>query len=507
MKFFGLSILFWSCTKLLCAQTVTWTEPLKVSRDLADVRVVGSDESGFFVVEEVKKDRSIKLVRYSTVDMKPQWTQSIPVASGTNEHQFESVLQLDDRFFFFTSGFSKESEQFQIYCTMLDAKGTKMGDAALVHYTLSESRELSPRFGYSVSPDKSKILLYFDPPFERKTTDALSFKLYDLSLDLLMEKELLLPYTPEIVQVHNFIVDDNGNIYLMSGRNPEKSGTNFQRSQGGRYVIYFYSYLENKLKEYDVSLKEKQVVSVVFDFNKTQDVVIAGYYSNDSKFAVTGTFLFVVTTNGGAVKAASFMPFTKEFLSKFKRETEPGQEIALTDFYLDHLIMQADGTMILLGEQYYSNEKIAIDPVTGRQTVEFRYNYDDLIATKLESNGRQSWNVKIPKRQYVTSNQQVCSYTYFQDTSGIHLFFNDNGENLQKLVALPEAEATGWAGSNNSITTAVKLANNGSFTRETLLNNKEMGVQLQPSLSSRAANGPKVLGYEDARTYKFCVVK
>ena len=507
MKVFFLHILLIFSALITNAQSLSWTEPIKMARDIAQVSVAGTDASGFYVVEEVKKDQSIKMSRYGLSDVKPQWTQTIDVPSGALEQQFESLLHLKDRFFFFTSAFSKESEQFQIFCTMLDQSGKKMADPVLVHYALSENRETAPTFGYSVSPDSAKVLLYFDPPFERKNTEALSFKLYDNSLDLLMEKELLLPYTQEIVQVHSFVIDNSGNIYMMSGRNPVKSSTLYQRPQGGRYVVFFYNYVENKLKEYDVSLKDKQVVSVVFGLNKNQDVVISGYYSNDFKFGAGGTFLFIISAAGGPVKAASFMPFSVDFMSKFMKVGEGEKNTSLSDFFLDHMIMQDDGSMILIGEKYYATEQLVTDPASGRQTMEFRYNFDDIIATKLESNGRQSWNVKIPKRQVVGSDMLACSYQYFITKDGLDIFFNDNGDNTSKLMALSEGEATAWTGNRNSITTVVHLNKAGTFKRETQLNNKETGALLKTDLTSPVPFGPRVLGYEDGKTYKFCVVK
>ena len=101
----------------------------------------------------------------------------------------------------------------------------------------------------------------------------------------------------------------------------------------------------------------------------------------------------------------------------------------------------------------------------------------------------------------------ACSYQYFITKDGLDIFFNDNGDNTSKLMALSEGEATAWTGNRNSITTVVHLNKAGTFKRETQLNNKETGALLKTDLTSPVPFGPRVLGYEDGKTYKFCVVK
>ncbi len=474
---------------------------------MRNMEVVGSDASGFFVADENRKEENLRIHKYGYQSLKSEWSQIIPLPKGNNDQQFENLIHLKDKFLLFTSIFNKENEQLQVFCTMLDDKGQKLYDPALVHYILSEGRTNAPAFGIVLSPDSTRLLLYFDPPFERKSSEALSFKCYSTDLEMIWEKEILLPYTLDIVQVHSFMLDNSSNVYMMSGRNPSKSGRQWQKPQGGRYVVFFYNATDNKLKEYDLSLKDKQVMSVIFQLNKNQEAVIAGYYSNDYKFSAAGTFLFTVGAFGTAVKTASFMPFAKEFLSKLLRRKEVESEAALPDFYLDHMVFDQDDSIILIGEQYYASEYVITDPTTGRQTIEYRYNFDDIIVTKLESTGRHGWNVKIPKRQFTTSDTKVCSYQCFETSQGLVFYFNDNTENQQKLSALTEGDATLWSGGKNSVTTRLVLEKSGIFKRETLLSNKEKDAVLNTFYGQKNIYAPQLLGYEDGKMCKYCLVK
>lgn len=478
-----------------------------MTREMRNMEIIGSDQHGFFSADVNRKEETVRISKYDYSSMKSAWSQIIPIPKGDTDQQFESIIYIKDKFFLFTSEFNKENEQIQIFCTMLDNEGKKQYDRALVHYILSEGRTNSPQFGHTLSPDSTKILLYFDPPFERKSTEALSFKCYSHELEMLWEKEILLPYTQDIVQVRSFMLDNASNVYMMSGKNPSKSGNQWQKPQGGRYVVFFYNAKENKLKEYDLSLKDKQVMSVIFQLNKNDEAIIAGYYSNDYKFSAAGTFLFSIGAAGTAVKTASFMPFSKEFLSKLLRTKDVEKEAALPDFYLDHMVFGSDESILLVGEQYYASEYIITDPTTGRQTIEYRYNFDDIIVTKLEPSGRHGWNAKIPKRQYTTSDSKLCSYQCFETDQGLVFYFNDHSENQQKLSALAEGDASLWSGGKNSVTTRVVLEKTGSFKRETLLSNKEKDAVLNTFYGQKNIFAPQLLGYEDGKMCKYCLVK
>jgi hypothetical protein len=489
------------------AQNVNWTDAIKATKEMADVFVAGTDETGFFAVEENHKEKVLKFIRYEFSDMKVKWSEIIEVPSGTGEQRFEDLIHTTDGFILFTGGFSKASEQFQVYATLLDHKGKKTSDSALVHYTVVSNRNQPPNFGLSLSPDKTKILMFFDPPHERKANESISFKVYGIDLDMLWEKDIKLPAHQDYVQVHNFLIDNSASIYMLSGRNPEKSGTEWKRPQGGRYVVFYFNHETNKLKEYDVSLKDKQIVSVAFGINSASEVQIAGYYSNDTRFAVAGTFLFTIGANASGVKAASFMPFSKEVLGKFLRKSQVEHDATLSDFYLDHMIMEPDGTILLIGEQYYVNESVVSQPTTGQQMVQYTYNFDDILITKLDVSGRHTWSIKVPKKQSTTNDPANCSYQFFMGKDGLLIYFNDDQDNQQKLSAYPEGEATAWMAGRKSVTTRVRVAMNGTGERIQFLKNDEKESELMPSLGSQDFIGPVIMGYEGGKFYKFCMLK
>jgi hypothetical protein len=268
--------------------------------------------------------------------------------------------------------------------------------------------------------------------------------------------------------------------------------------------VFYYSHDNNKLKEYSVGLRDKQVVSAIFEVHTSGDLMIAGYYSNDAEFAAAGTFLFTISSGGGAVKAASLMPFSKDFLLKFMREKQLEQRPTLTDYYLDHLLFTKDGQILLVGEQYYVTEAISADPMTGNQQREYRYHFDNIIATLLNPEGRQQWSAKISKAQYVLTNPTYCSYALFQNGEGWEFYFNDALENESKLSSLTDGEATAWGGGSRSQVTCVALDTSGLAQRHRFCSNEEDGLLLEPTLNRSAQESQMILRRVKGRQVRYC---
>jgi hypothetical protein len=493
---------------LLCmdvlAQPSNCSELIKLDKDEGQQFIAGTTAEGYYIASENERSHAVELRYYTHADFQLKKTVRIDLPEGNKDQRFKQLLYLTDGFIVFTGGYSKESEQYQIMATVLDAEGQKVYPPSLVHYTMDQTSAKQLKFMAIISPDATKILLLFDSKVERKKDAPLSLKVYDRDLELLWEKELELPYQTDILEVHNYAIDDNADVFLMSGRNPEKDQTGPRTIQIGKHAVFYYSHANNKLKEYSVGLRDKQVVSAIFEVHTSGDLMIAGYYSNDAEFAAAGTFLFTIAAGGGAVKAASLMPFSKDFLLKFMREKQLEQRPTLTDYYLDHLLFTKDGQILLVGEQYYVTEAISADPMTGNQQREYRYHFDNIIATLLNPEGRQQWSAKISKAQYVLTNPTYCSYALFQKGEGWEFYFNDALENESKLSSLTDGEATAWGGGSRSQVTCVALDTSGLAQRHRFCSNEEDGLLLEPTLNRSAQESQMILRRAKGRQVRYC---
>lgn len=489
--------------KTLTAQEVVCSELFRSERDVKAIRIAGYRDDVFYVIDENQKEKTLRLTAYSQKQVSAINSQKIQLQEN---EMFESIHFHASKFFLFTSKRFDKEKKIEVNCTQLDKTGKPLAESKSVHQISYNNTSNLPEFGVVFSPDSTKMLLYFDPPYERKSTEALSFRCYSSQLESIWQKDILLPYTQEIVQVHHFLLDNDGDLYMMSGRNPIKDSKLWQKPQGARYVVFYYNGKANKLKEYDISLKDKQVLSVSFGLNPNQDVIITGYYSNDFRFNASGTIQFTIGAHGSAMKTAIYMPFSKEFIEEFMDSDDAEKNPSLPDFYLDQSLIEKNGDVILIGEQYYVSQNTITDPATGRQTIEYRYNFDEIILTKTDSTGKHLWNKKIPKRQFTITDTRNCSYLCYSAGDSLLFYFNDDPDNTVELSQNPDQNLRAFIGSKSSVTTSVSVHPDGQMQRKTLFSNKEKDALLNTFYSQKYMFGPQLLGYEDGKNFRFCLV-
>lgn len=450
------------------AQEVSFSALQKKKATNSEVSIIAEDDKSIYTAEVLSKEQQVVISSYSSAGLQTQWSKTVPYNSIA-DNRFETIVKHKDGFFLFTSTFHKESEQLRIDCSMLDNNANLLGDPVLVHYVLSEGRELSPQFGVEVSADGNKFLIYFDPPFERKNTEPLSFRCYDIELDILWEKEILLPYSNHTIQVHQFGLDNAANLYMLSGRKNINAFTKLSKPETGKHILFYYNPKENKLKEYDVTLKDKQIASVQMSFDAKSNIIIAGFYSSDYKMNINGTFFYNFGIAGGGVLAASFMPFKGPVLERYK--TSETQDY-LPDYYLKNIIPLSDGNTLLVGEQQYLTEEVLQDQMINTSRVETRHHFGNILVSKLEANGRHVWNAVVPKEQYSIDNDfSSYSYSSYLNNDGIQFLYNDQKENPEKFPATQKLSP--WTGSGNSSTTISSIDKDGNVQLKSLFSNKE----------------------------------
>lgn len=484
-------------TRVLQAQEIIWSQPAKNERSLERVRVVASSQTIMHVIEE--REGQLRWLRYTTDSLRIK--SSADIAGPSEDFTVEHFFIHTDTLTLIYSGWNKESDQTEIFIRRFIADGEPVGESKLVHARFENSKPKKSGIECVLSPDSLSMLLFFDSDVERKQTEGISFKCYNHSLQLLWEKELRLPATPDLLQVHHFLLDNKAGVYMMSGRNPIKTFADWQRPQGGQYVVYYYEPYGKRLKQYDIGLKDKQVISVEFALNSKQEVVIAGYYSNNFKFKAAGTLYFTIQAFGGSMKKAAYTPFTEEFIEEI---TVGGKE-TLEDFYLDYLYLHPDGRAILVGEQYYVSRYVSTDPTTGRQMVEYRYNFDDIMVNCLDTGATHAWNLRIPKRQFTNApSDRNFSYAFDPAPAGLSITFNDDNASTDRLNSKEDFQASLWTGSKNSVTTFCYVGMDGIQHRSTLVDNNAERLLFNPLIVSSAPIGQAIFGFDDNRTYKFC---
>lgn len=480
------------CPQLTCGSTV------RNERAIEHLQAVGLDDTLLHVVEQRQSDR-LRWIRYDLHSMVPM--SSVDIASTDSGDDLEYFFILRDTLYTLSTHWNNTEDCTEVFAMRYDTDGKALDSPTMVHKRSEPGQPRNSGIQYRMSPDSSHILLFFDTEGERKKSEAIHFKCYSRHWVLEWEKELRLPETPTVLPAHHYLIDNQGGVYMMSGRKPVKTSADWQHPQGGQYEIYYYNFALNKLKQYEISLKDKQVIGVDFMLSERQDVIIAGFYSDNFQNKAAGTILFNIASGGGAIRTAAYTPFSSAFL----KEITGKEKGALENFYPEHLYIHSSNHVVLAGEQYSTSRYVYNDPTTGRQYVEYRYNYDDLLVCILDSAGKHLHNIHVPKRQQAANaNDPNFSYAFAADEQGVSLTFNDERANNESASNKKQRDIEMWTGRKTGVTTRVELDYAGTMRRMTLADNSTERLLFSPLMQPSHPWARSIAGFDDNRTYKFC---
>ncbi|MGB0424466.1 MAG: hypothetical protein ACPGED_09085, partial [Flavobacteriales bacterium] len=482
--------------------SIVWGKEQEMGRKGRSISLIGEAQGNKYVFAVEGADHFIEIHResksISTIPIE------MPEIDG-NKMDFVKLLIADKGLLLITKGSLKSENVKVAYGTPISFDGTPTDLPVLLdEIALGKSRN-KVVFGFEMSPSKQLLLVYHDSPFQKKSNDRLKFKVYDTSLGLLWEKELQLPYEEEVFELAEYSIDNIGRVYMLSGMGQEmENNLRLDMSaRDARSVLVTYDPVANKLKEFDVGLKDKWVMSIGIDFAANNDAVISGFYSKDQLNTVGGTFYFRISSKENAMVAGGLSPFPDEFLSEFSSNRRAERASELDRFRLKEMLVDSIGKVILIGEQHYVNERITTDMGNGRQRITYDYIYNDLVAIQLDEKGKITWNARIPKEQMsVDDNGPYSSFAVANSNGKLILLFNDHPGNTELLAENSKVRLKPFRSFGKSVITMVELDSTGNMTRRTLSDSKVGNSIFKPKLFSLINNG--VWLYADyRRDYRF----
>lgn len=487
--------------------TAVWSENFKSKRNVQSTRMIGADEVHLYVLrDELGRDGRFMLDIFdrNTMVRLHERVVFVPDIPG-HTVQFDRILMLGGRLLLIVTAFDAREGLVRAFASSLGTDGIPQDVPVLLAEATTRKRGSMP-FGYELSRDGSKLLVYPANPSERRVTDRYSFRVVDAALETVWDKNLDLQQSAELMEVGSFRVDARGHIYMMSGvQAPDKTLRGMERQRSDRsYVVIAYDPDENRIKEFDVAVDGKWVVATSFDLDDNGNPVIGGFYSNDRYFSIAGTFFFRINGITKQVEATGMKAFSLDFLKQFMRErdAERGQE--LQDFYFDHFIVREDGGAVFVAEQYYVIQRWRTDITTGRQEILHYYHYGDLLVVDVAPDGSINWTVRVPKEQVSVNDQgPFSSYAMMTDGDNIHLLFNDHPENVELLKNDPGAAPRVLSGLKRSAAALVTLNVQGDLRRQNLFRSRDSEVILRPKVWLSDRKGEVFLYAQYRKSYRF----
>ena len=426
-----------------------------------------------------RSSRHLGLKKYDA-DFEQQWTKQVLTQNGRNHIDFLSVI--GDNIYVFISEFFSRDRTIKTYYYQYDMDGNAIVEKKLVA-ELPNVKQQRVDLKYVRSMNKRRLLAFKILDNAGKPEKILYY-LFDEDGQDFIPGEIELPYPDDRFKVKKILVSNSGQVYLLGkfyAVNRIKSPDDFS------FQIYRYDPGNPNGDQLKVDLGDLYITDMTFKVDRSDNIFLAGFYSEKSTNAIIGT-VFQRVNAALETEVSTTQKFGEEFLSKFlsDRQIDKGRE--LRSFYLDNIILRSDGGCLLIGEKYYTNYNSYLD-IYGYWVDQRVYHYDDIIVNSVNPDGEIEWSGVVEKKQS-DETQENLSYLEVINGSSLYLIYQYDPRRLPRTVYYNEISMDGEVS-----------------RRETLFGSNSFNDAFFPRFSEQISNSEALLVYYQERPRTYSIIK
>ncbi|HXA01475.1 MAG TPA: hypothetical protein VNW99_05765 [Cytophagaceae bacterium] len=515
------TVAFLFCISLCEAQfnvQVTMGEEYKAPRRSTLSGVIGHDETGIYTLSVRGLFSNVLTIEHFDKQLKRTKFQEIELIKDKKERNFEFIIHSSGKLYLFSSFYDQKLKKTTLFSQTVSKETLALNnDLKNVAEITSESRHNSGGFNYRISKDKSKIMIFYNLPYEKTEPEKFGFHVYDVDLNELWTKSISLPYSDGLFTISTYKVSDKGNVFLLGKIYEEKSKDVRFGKVNFKYTILSYSNSENTVKEYGVSLGEKFLTDMQIAITPNEDIVCAGFYSDKGMHSIKGTYFLRVDGATKEIVSKSTKEFGLNFITlemtekqaaKTKRRAEKGKDTELYEYDLDNLILRDDGGAVLVGEQYYVRVTTSTYTTAngGMSTVTtYHYYYNDVIVINIDPSGNIQWAVKVAKDQHtINDGGFFSSYALHVNKDNIYIIFNDNPKNMSANLA--PGKRYNFVPYKESEVVIAQIDHHGNITKKSLFSSLKKDIITRPKVCKQISEKEMVIFGQKKTTQRFSML-
>lgn len=387
----------------------------------------------------------------------------------------ENLRSINGHYYLFYSEWDGDNEQL-FYREIDFATGTYKGQPKLLikvngkitGTTISTgfyNFKVIDKFNFNNSFGDSKLMIQYrrkpDVVNDAKSFDVIGICVYDENLNELWKEEVEMPYTEKKMNNLDYSVDEQGNAYILAMVYDDNS-TNIKKSRKGpaNYHIELLRIATgtNKTSKTPVEINDRFITSISLFESGDDRMICAGFYNNGRDMNdADGIFMFRIEKDGSIdnikyheIPVEVLNMYTKKSAQRRNERKDDRGKAEFEELELRKLITGEDGSVTLIGEQYYIIEHTTTS--SSGTTTYYTYHYNDMLVTKFNADGSLAYMKKLPKRQTGRNGRGGMSffYDYHSETDGHYLLFLDNVKN--KTLDMDDIPANHSDGSGGFLT-------------------------------------------------------
>ena len=462
----------------------------------------GNSDSFFYTLRENRRKKlsyAIQKIDADSLNIIGTKTFNFPTIKG-EEPVLESSLSIGNKNYLIATTQNSDNDTVNILAfEILDPLNIKPVPKLLAR---GSGTTFQSKKGYRLFKDAVNEVFTILIPLESEIgkNEKFELRLFDENLNLINYKTLELPYSSELINYQDALVDSTGSIYVLTGiSNPALTSVNQDRNIGKDFSLFKYSWDSGTLTEKSLSLGVKWLYDVKLFVNPKGNLQIAGYYSNMVDLIMAGTFSLEIDRKHGKILNQGLSPFDREFRVQFRPRGSNITETQLGMFNLNNVFSLSGDNTMLLSEKNYTETSTVFNPATGTYSIITIYNYDDILISVIDPSSKIKYTLHIPKFQSSTSSSDnYTSFLSFRGKKETYLIYNDDQRN-EKLSIDSEKGYRQLTTPSNSEAMLISISDSGKAIKTPLFTTNDFKEVFNPGFYYKTSDGviiTAINGYE-----------
>lgn len=464
-------LLFLFLSSQLFSQTIKTSKDFEVEIGKAYPVVDAPIKEYFYHKDEIlsiKIGGEITIQKFNANSLDQQSRKEVAIKKNLPKgFEHEEFIQVGNKVFEFYNVWDKPNQTEQIFVQEISFGKMDLENSRLISKISGKVQSAMGKDKIDIydSFDQSKFLMTYrrhpEVKSDKVNKDVIGMTVFNGDMKVIWEKEITMPYTEAMMDNLGYTIDSKGNAYLLARvrTGDEESHLELLKYNNSNKPEITVIKADGKNFPHGITLKE----------GKNGIIYCAGFYGEGR--SANGVYVSIINASG-KITNEQFHDIPLEIINqniserkqeKNEKKESKGKEIGIYELGLDDIVVNEDGSFVLIGEVFYIRRHTTTTKSGTRTT--YIYNYLEMFMTKITAEGKISWMKKLPKSQrYMTSSMgggfgfsgfttsfkrsgPDLSYKYMSTGKDYYLLYLDNVKNLNlPLNKYPDTHTSGQGG-------------------------------------------------------------
>lgn len=279
-------------------------------------------------------------------------------------------------------------------------------------------------FGFNTSANDDYFFSYSWTYTIPDDPAKLSVKVFDRNMEEVWTQRYLLPFKNETFYIYDCAINNEGTAFIFCENYNGKPGKYIDEAKVEHFILAGKANQEN-LIEYKLSVADEVLIGLQSRLDSSGTIVGAAFTRDDKKKTlIDGVYVFNIPPDGKSIQRST-IPLDNDMYKAAYPYGEKESAFSMnkhklsTSFLMDHVYLEEDGSMVLVGEYRRENPNY------------YDIEFNDILVLKVKPNRNSfEWVKRVPKRQTgMQGAWGVYSYQAFKKKGNYFFLFNDNLEN------------------------------------------------------------------------------